>query len=85
MSLPQQAAARVETGGAPTAPLGSRRALFDEHRAQDAAVYRGDAICVGDVIIGPAIVEEATTTLVLPPGTRARLMPSGSYLVDIDL
>jgi len=85
VSLPQQAAARVETGGAPTAPVGTRRALFDEHAAHDAAVYRGDRIRAGDAIAGPAIVEEATTTLVLPPGTRARLMPSGSYLVDIDL
>ena len=43
-----------------------------------------DDIRVGDEIAGPAIVEEATTTLVLPPGTRARLMPSGSYVVSID-
>lgn len=85
VSLPQQADSLAEVTGPPTAPVGHRRAHFDEHEVHEAAVYRGDRIRVGDEIPGPAIVEEATTTLVLPPGTRARLMPSGSYLVAVDL
>jgi len=32
---------------------------------------------------GPAIIEEATTTIVLPPGTRAVLSAAGAYVVEL--
>lgn len=82
--LPQHAPLRGATDAPATAPSGTRTALFDEHAALATAVYRGDRIRVGDAIDGPAIVEEETTTLVLPPGARAQLTPAGSYLVEVD-
>lgn len=84
VALPQQHGGEAIGGAALTAPVGTRQALFDEHDERTTAIYRGERIRVGDDIAGPAIVEEATTTLVLPPGTRARLMPSGSYVVTIE-
>ncbi len=84
VALPQQRGGDSARGADATTAVGTRRALFDEHEVREAAIYRGDRIRVGDELAGPAIVEEATTTLVLPPGTRARLMPSGSYVVAID-
>jgi len=84
IALPQQRSGETLAGAAHTVPVGTRRALFDEHDAREATIYRGEQIRVGDVIAGPAIIEEATTTLVLPPGTRARLMPTGSYVVTLD-
>lgn len=84
VALPQQGGSSEVVGAPETVASGTRRALFDEHDVRDATVYRGEQIRIGDELAGPAIIEEATTTLVLPPGCRARLMPSGSYLVTID-
>ena len=51
------------TGGAPT-PRAHRKAFCFARRAlTDFAVYDRDTLCDGDVVPGPAIVEEATTTL----------------------
>ena len=46
-------------------------------------MLRGDSIQVGEAIVGPAIIEEESSTLVLPPGAEARLSPFGTYLVDV--
>ncbi|MGE3482990.1 MAG: hypothetical protein AB7K73_16560, partial [Gammaproteobacteria bacterium] len=84
--LPQAAAGpdAVDTA-AQTTQAGTRSALFDLDDRRDTRIYRGDAIRAGDPIEGPAIIEEATTTLVLPPGTRATLTPHGSYVATLDL
>jgi len=84
VSLPQPPATPVTDRRGANAPRTTRRAHFDEHVALDTAVYRGDGIGIDVPVSGPAIIEEATTTLVLPPGSRARLLPSGSFLVEID-
>jgi N-methylhydantoinase A len=56
-TIPRRAA------GAPT-PRASRKAFCFAHRAMvDFAVYDRDELRDGDVVPGPAIVEEATTTL----------------------
>jgi N-methylhydantoinase A len=56
-TIPRRAA------GAPT-PRASRKAFCFAHRAMvDFAVYDRDKLRDGDVVPGPAIVEEATTTL----------------------
>jgi N-methylhydantoinase A len=84
--LPQAADGPEEVDSvARTAQAGTRSALFDLDDRRDARIYRGDAIRVGDTIEGPAIIEEATTTLVLPPGARATLSPHGSYVATLDL
>jgi N-methylhydantoinase A len=83
VALPQTAQAAGVDGASATVPVGRRRALFDVDDVREAAIYRGDAIRAGDVIPGPAIIEEATTTIVLPPGTEARLTPAGSYVVEL--
>lgn len=84
VALPQQRGGSEVVGAPATVAIGTRRALFDEHDVREATVYRGEQIGLGDELAGPAIIEEATTTLVLPPGCRARLMPSGSYVVTIE-
>ena len=45
-------------------------------------VFRGERLAPGAEIIGPAIVEEPTTTLVVPPGMRAHLSAAGAYVLD---
>ena len=46
-------------------------------------VYDRYALGIGAQIEGPAIIEEASSTLILPRGTRATVDRSGSLLVDL--
>ncbi|MSQ68597.1 MAG: hydantoinase/oxoprolinase family protein [Gammaproteobacteria bacterium] len=84
IALPQPLASAPVAPMAPSAPrhIGLRSALFDLDDRREARVYRGEEIQPGAVIEGPAIIEEATTTLVLPPGTRATLSPAGSFVAE---
>ncbi|MFP6781489.1 MAG: hydantoinase/oxoprolinase family protein [Gammaproteobacteria bacterium] len=61
----------------------SREVWFDISGPEDAAIVRGGSIAAGQAVEGPAIIEETTTTLVLPRGTRATLTLSDSYLVEL--
>ncbi|MEX3955524.1 hydantoinase/oxoprolinase family protein [Trinickia sp. EG282A] len=44
-------------------------------------VYDGTRLGAGDLIVGPAVIEEITTSIVLPPGWRARLDQTGAYVL----
>ncbi|MEX2480476.1 MAG: hydantoinase/oxoprolinase family protein [Gammaproteobacteria bacterium] len=61
----------------------TRAAFFGPGDPVETTVVRGNTLGVGDVVTGPAIIEEATTTLVLPPGTWARLSAADSYVVEL--
>ena len=79
--LPQTkvaASAGVEETGART----SRTALFDLDEPRETMIVRGDAVRIGEMIDGPAIIEEATTTIVVPPGAHATLSAADSYLIE---
>ncbi len=39
-------------------------------------------LSLDDAIAGPAIIEEPTTTIVIPPGAHATVRPS-HYLIDV--
>jgi N-methylhydantoinase A len=44
-------------------------------------VYDGATLLVGNVVRGPAIVEEVTTTIVVFPGWHMRLDDPGMYVM----
>ena len=46
-------------------------------------VYRGPLLPIGQSVSGPAVIEDDLTSLLLLPGTSARLTAFGSYIVDI--
>jgi N-methylhydantoinase A len=48
---------------------------------QSTPVYNGDLLGAGDVIVGPAVIEETTTTIVIEPGWSADLHETGTYVV----
>lgn len=60
----------------------TRTALFDIDDPRQTTIVRGDSVPVGELIVGPAIIEEATTTLVIPPGVQANLSSADSYLIE---
>jgi N-methylhydantoinase A len=64
------------------AQIGERKAFFEERRMYaPAPVYDGSRLLVGNVVLGPAIVEEVTTAIVVFPGWRMRLDEPGMYVM----
>ena len=81
-----RAALKVEGGkGAASAALkGKRKAwLADRNKFADMPVYDRYALPVGAAVKGPAIIEEASSTMIVPPGARARVDRAGNLLVDL--
>ena len=70
-------------GKAPEKALkGYRKAIFDASgKSRRTPVYDGGALGAGAKIVGPAIIEEVTTTIVIEPGWSAALHASGSYVI----
>jgi N-methylhydantoinase A len=66
-------------GGHPeTRPVG-----LEEGRFVRCPIYARDALPVGDTLDGPAIVEEAASTLVLYAGDRLRVASGGHLVVEV--
>jgi len=66
------------------APIGARtrRVWFPEFGDyRDTPVRHRDDLCNGLVVEGPAILEEAESTTVIPPGCRAHLSDNGHLIV----
>ncbi|MGI9492015.1 MAG: caprolactamase subunit alpha, partial [Geminicoccaceae bacterium] len=67
-------------GDASRAVTGERGMIFDNSGERvPGKVYDGGALAAGDKIDGPAVIEEATTTIVIEPGWQCQLEPSGAY------
>jgi N-methylhydantoinase A len=63
-------------------PAGSRPACFDPSRGfVDTAIYRRDDLAPGDLVAGPAVVEEYGATVPLLPGFRAEVDRFGNLIV----
>ena len=60
----------------------TRDAFFDLEAKQKTSVLKGNEIAIDKEIVGPAIIEEETTTVVLPPGTSGRLSANGNYVIE---
>ncbi len=60
---------------APAAPSGARPIFLEAW--VEAPVYRFDALAPAQIIAGPAIIEAATTTVLLRPADRATVTPHG--------
>src|SRR3989454_10508123 len=65
-------------GAADDARVGERRAYFAPDGFVAAALYDRARLAVGARVLGPAIVEQADTTTVIPPGHAALVDRSGN-------
>ncbi|NDW45746.1 hydantoinase/oxoprolinase family protein [Ruegeria sp. PrR005] len=52
--------------------------------SQNTPVYDGSALGAGDVLHGPAVIEEVTTTIVVEPGWTVNLHETGTYVLTAD-
>lgn len=78
--LPVEPDATVEV--LPAALKGRRRVYFGvEHGFMEAAVLCGEQLRAGNLVRGPAIIEEAHTSIVIYPGQRARLDGHQMYVL----
>lgn len=66
---------------ASAALTGTREAIFAKHRI-DAPIYDGLALQNQNQIVGPAIIEQPTTTIVLTENYRLTVDAQGNYLID---
>lgn len=48
----------------------------------DCPLYRSADLCVGDELIGPAIITDANATTLVDPGWRARITAGGDIVLD---
>lgn len=73
---------RADLPSAPGEPMESREVMFDSSEGRvTTAIYERSDLAVGQVISGPAIVEQLDTTTVIPPGFEATVHPSGSLIL----
>jgi len=75
----------------PVRELAEKKVRAQRHRSAyfgdgigriDTPIYLGDQLAPGGLLEGPAIIEEPTTTLVVYPGTTARISSGGRYLLS---
>jgi N-methylhydantoinase A len=50
----------------------------------DTPFLERSALRSGNVIAGPAIVEQLDSTTVVPPGATARVLPDGAIIIDLE-
>ena len=83
------AVSAIETPQMPTLPPssaapaadGSRQVVF-ENGAEDAAVYQRSVLADGDIIHGPALVEEPASVTVLKPGQSLSVDRFGNLIIN---
>lgn len=63
--------------------IGTRQVDFDQHGTHDAAIHNGLALEPGMEVAGPAIVQEPSVTLVVPPGAHVTIDRIGNYHVHL--
>ncbi|MBT5570390.1 MAG: hydantoinase/oxoprolinase family protein [Alphaproteobacteria bacterium] len=77
---PPEAPDPAKVSQSPT-PDETRSCFFGDERVST-PVYRGDNLKVGDELQGPAIIQEATTTIVVYPDMSAQLSAAGDYILN---
>jgi N-methylhydantoinase A len=63
-------------------PLVTRDAWFNSTAPQPTPRYHGPDLPIGAVLIGPGVIQEPTTTIVLFPYWRATVTETGDYLME---
>ena len=65
-------------------PRARRDVYFEEHDGYvPTPVYVGAALAADSRIVGPAVIEEDTTSVVVFPGTELRVDPRGFFLMQV--
>jgi N-methylhydantoinase A len=68
-----------------TARKPSRQVQFEDHGLLETAVFDRTGLLAGNVIEGPAVIEEASSTTVLDPGDVATVNAYGHLVIRVNL
>ena len=71
----------IERDGAPD-PESFRDVWHDQHGWIETAVHSGLELAPGDQVVGPAVIEERTTTVLLGPGDHLIVDASGNFAIE---
>ncbi len=64
-----------------TTEVDRRRLAYFGNEMTETPIFYGESLATGAFIEGPAIIEEATSTLVVHPGAAARVSAGGRYIL----
>jgi N-methylhydantoinase A len=68
---------------ASAALTGKRKAYFEKLKGTtETPIYLGNELRFGNKLVGPAIIEDETSTTVVPPGKKISVTKYGSYLIE---
>ena len=80
LPVPRLARATPPGGSAAAARKATRRVYFDG-AWRESPIYERGRLPVGEPVAGPAVVEQADTTTVVPPGWAAARDPAGTLVI----
>ncbi len=75
----------VAAGAVSTEPRVVQEAFFGHSGLHDTPRFEGRDLSIGATIAGPTIVDEPTTTIVVPPESRLSVTGAGNYLLTLEL
>lgn len=75
----------IPTGNkdASTYQTGERSVWFEEINFTETPIYDGDAMLAGVELMGPCIIEQKTTTIVVPPRFTVKVSEYGDFLMNV--
>ena len=71
----------LEAGGDPSGALKAGRRCFFKGEIKETTIYDGARLRAGNLLTGPSIVEEPTSTVVIPEGFNCTVDNYGNYLL----
>jgi N-methylhydantoinase A len=81
--LRERGAALLRTGKQENAaPARTQQAFFSGRGMMTTSFYEGTTLCAGMTVVGPAIIVEPTTTIVIPPDAVARVSDQSNYIIS---
>ena len=82
---PSRTKQALDTKDASKTLKGHREALMgDEGKMVLTPIYDGDRMGAGNILKGPAIIEQKTTTIVVPPRARLEVNPYLDFMISIE-
>ena len=64
-------------------PVAARQVWHDGHGWIETAVWDGAGLPPGARVMGPAVIEERTTTVLLGPGDRLAVDATGNFMIEV--
>ena len=71
----------ISHDGEGDAKIGSREASFGDGVSRETAVYDRDRLASGRTIAGPAVLEQAESTAVIPPAWKGNVLEDGTLVM----